>query len=107
VVRGTVFDVAVDIRPSSATFGQWAGVTLSDENHRQFWVPPGYAHGFVVLSDVADFVYRCTDYYHPQDEIGLLWNDPEVDIAWPVEAPRLSDKDLRLPRLAALRQVLA
>lgn len=101
--RGEVFDVAVDIDPRSRTFGHWVGVILSDENHRQFWVPPGYAHGFVVLSEVADFEYKCTDYYHPEDEIGLIWNDPDVAIDWPVTRPQLSAKDLKLPTLAQLQ----
>lgn len=95
VVRGEVFDVAVDIRKDSPTFGQWAGVLLSEENKRQFWVPPGLAHGFVVLSDVADFEYKCTDYYDPSDEGCLIWNDPEVGIEWPIDfEPQLSAKDL-------------
>lgn len=94
VVRGEVFDVAVDIRKGSPTYGQWAGVILSEENKRQFWVPPGLAHGFVVLSDVADFEYKCTDYYDPSDEGCLMWNDPTIDIDWPegIE-PILSAKD--------------
>lgn len=94
VVRGEVFDVAVDIRKDSPTYGQWAGVYLTEENKRQFWVPPGLAHGFVVLSDVADFEYKCTDYYDPTDEGCLIWNDPEVGIIWPegIE-PILSAKD--------------
>ncbi|NGP53719.1 dTDP-4-dehydrorhamnose 3,5-epimerase [Thioalkalivibrio sp. XN8] len=100
--RGEVFDVAVDIDPASPTFGQWAGVTLSDTNHRQFWVPPGYAHGFVVLSEVADFEYKCTDYYHPEDEIGVRWDDPDVGIEWPLAVPRLSAKDAALPTLKEL-----
>lgn len=95
VVEGEVFDVAVDVRPGSATFGQWAGVILSGENKRQFWVPPGFAHGFVVLSDTADFEYKCTDYYQPADEACLLWNDPDVGIDWPIENPQLSEKDLQ------------
>lgn len=103
VARGEVFDVAVDIDPASKTFGQWVGVTLSDTNHRQFWVPPGYAHGFVVLSETADFEYKCTDFYQPQAEIGLIWNDPEVGIEWPIENPKLSEKDLKLPTLAQIR----
>lgn len=93
VVRGEVFDVAVDIRPDSPTFGKWEGVILSEENKTQFWVPPGLAHGFVVLSDIADFEYKCTDYYNPQHEGCLLWNDPAVGIEWPVENPLLSEKD--------------
>ncbi len=94
VVRGEVFDVAVDIRKDSPTFGQWAGVILSEENKRQFWVPPGLAHGFVVLSETADFEYKCTDYYDPSDEGCLIWNDPSVGIEWPegIE-PILSAKD--------------
>ncbi|MGO2511200.1 dTDP-4-dehydrorhamnose 3,5-epimerase [Marinomonas polaris] len=94
VVRGEVFDVAVDIRKGSPTYGQWAGAILSEENKRQFWVPPGLAHGFVVLSDVADFEYKCTDYYDPSDEGCLMWNDPTVGIEWPegIE-PILSAKD--------------
>lgn len=94
VVRGEVFDVAVDIRKGSPTYGQWAGVYLSEENKKQFWVPPGLAHGFVVLSDVADFEYKCTDYYDPSDEGCLIWNDPTIGIQWPegIE-PILSAKD--------------
>jgi len=94
VVRGKVFDVAVDIRKDSPTYGLWAGVILSEDNKRQFWVPPGLAHGFVVLSDVADFEYKCTDYYDPSDEGCLLWSDPTVGIVWPegIE-PILSAKD--------------
>ena len=103
VARGEVFDVAVDIDPRSATFGKWVGVTLSDENCRQFWVPPGYAHGFVVLSEIADFEYKCTDYYDPGDEIGVMWNDPDVGIVWPLEDPLLSPKDQKLPSLAQLK----
>lgn len=102
VVQGEVYDVAVDVRPGSATFGQWTGVTLSAENHRQLWVPPGFAHGFVVVSETADFLYKCTDVYHPEDEGGIIWNDPDLGIDWPVPVPRLSEKDAALPRLAAL-----
>jgi dTDP-4-dehydrorhamnose 3,5-epimerase len=94
VVRGEVFDVAVDIRNGSLTYGQWAGAILSEENKRQFWVPPGLAHGFVVLSDIADFEYKCTDYYDPADEGCLMWNDPAVGIEWPEGIdPILSAKD--------------
>jgi len=93
VVRGEVFDVAVDIRPDSPTYGQWEGVILSEENKTQFWIPPGLAHGFVVLSDIADFEYKCTDYYNPQFEACLFWNDPQVDIDWPIDNPLLSEKD--------------
>ncbi|NJN46273.1 MAG: dTDP-4-dehydrorhamnose 3,5-epimerase [Candidatus Competibacteraceae bacterium] len=94
VTRGTVFDVAVDIRRGSPTFGRWAGVTLDDDNHRQFYVPPGFAHGFCVLSDEADFVYKCTDYYHPDSEHGIAWNDPAIGIAWPELDFTLSEKML-------------
>lgn len=83
VVRGEVYDVAVDIRQDSPSFGLWEGVLLSEENKRQFWVPPGFAHGFVVLSDVADFEYKCTDYYDPTDEGSIIWNDTELAIDWP------------------------
>ena len=95
VVSGEVFDVAVDIRPDSPTYGQWQGVILSAENKRQFWVPPGLAHGFMVLSEFADFEYKCTDYYDPTDEGCLMWNDPEVGIEWPDLGlePQLSEKD--------------
>lgn len=93
VVRGSVFDVVVDIRPDSPTFGQWEGILLSEENKTQFWVPPGLAHGFVVLSDIADFEYKCTDYYASENEGCLLWNDPDVGIEWPVVEPILSEKD--------------
>jgi dTDP-4-dehydrorhamnose 3,5-epimerase len=100
--RGEIFDVAADIDPRSATFGRWVGARLSDTNHRQLWIPPGYAHGFVVISEIADCEYKCTDYYHPQSEIGVIWNDPDLAIAWPIEDPILSDKDKRLPTLASL-----
>ncbi|WP_114193577.1 dTDP-4-dehydrorhamnose 3,5-epimerase [Edaphovirga cremea] len=93
VVQGEVFDVAVDIRPDSPTYGEWEGVLLSEENKTQFWVPPGLAHGFVVLSEIADFEYKCTDYYNPAHERCLFWNDPEVGIKWPLENPLLSEKD--------------
>ncbi|WP_210397624.1 dTDP-4-dehydrorhamnose 3,5-epimerase [Motiliproteus sediminis] len=102
VVRGEVFDVAVDIRPDSATFGQWEGVTLSESNKRQLWIPPGFAHGFVVLSDQADFEYKCTDYYDPADEGVIIWNDPELGIAWPLQDVILSPKDAAAPRFADL-----
>jgi len=93
-VRGEVFDVAVDIRRDSPTFGQWAGVILSEENKTQFWIPPGLAHGFVVLSDIADFEYKCTDYYTPGFEGCLAWNDPDINIKWPINfSPLLSKKD--------------
>lgn len=96
VVKGRVFDVAVDIRKSSPTFGQWTGVELTDENHRQLWISSGFAHGFVVLSESADVVYKTTDYYAPQHERCLSWNDPFVNIEWPIDfTPALSDKDCK------------
>ena len=102
VVRGEVYDVAVDIRQGSSTFGQWEGVILSEENKRQFWVPPGFAHGFLVLSDTADFEYKCTEYYDASDEGSVLWNDPNLDIPWPIVTPILSDKDASADRLVVL-----
>ena len=104
VVTGEVFDVAVDVNPSSSTYGQYASVLLSDQNKRQFWVPPGYAHGFVVLSEFADFEYKCTDYYDPSDEGCLLWNDADVSIDWPLAEPTLSAKDAAAPTLKVLRE---
>ncbi len=97
VVRGAVFDVAVDIRKASPTFGQWVGLELSEDNCRQLWVPPGFAHGFVVLSETADFLYKTTDYYAPEHERCIAWNDPAIGIEWPVSfsAPSLSAKDQR------------
>lgn len=98
VVRGEVFDVAVDLRPESSSFGQWEGVLLSEENQRQFWVPPGFAHGFVVTSDTADFEYKCTDYYDPTDEGAIAWNDKDLAIAWPEDLEmKLSAKDAAAP----------
>jgi dTDP-4-dehydrorhamnose 3,5-epimerase len=99
VVTGEIFDVAVDIRRHSATFGQWTGVHLSARNHRQVYIPEGFAHGFAVLSDRADVIYKCTALYAPGDDHGILWNDPDIGIEWPVAAPILSEKDRRLPRL--------
>ena len=94
VVRGAVWDVAVDIRKGSPTFGQWVGAELSEDNQHQLWVPPGFAHGFVVLSDSADFLYKTTDYYAPQHERCIAWNDPRLAIAWPLAGePVLSAKD--------------
>lgn len=98
VTRGSVFDVAVDLRKASPTFGQWAGVELSEENKRQLWIPPGFAHGFLVTADGTDFLYKTTDYYAPQFERSLLWNDPSVGVAWPLHlldgTPLLSAKDV-------------
>ena len=102
VVRGAVFDVCVDLRRGSPTFGQHVALELSAESGQQLWIPEGFAHGFCVLSDAADVFYRCTDYYRPGDEGGLLWNDPALDIDWPITDPVLSEKDARLPRLGAL-----
>jgi dTDP-4-dehydrorhamnose 3,5-epimerase len=102
VVKGEVYDVAVDIRQGSPTFGQWEGIILSEENKTQLWVPPGFAHGFVVLSDIADFEYKCTDYYDPSDEGSILWNDPELNIPWPIDNPKLSEKDANAKKLADL-----
>lgn len=93
VTQGEVYDVAVDINPDSPTFGQYFGAILSANNHKQMYVPPGYAHGFCVVSETADFQYKCTDYYDPADEAGIIWNDPDINIDWPVTEPRLSKKD--------------
>jgi dTDP-4-dehydrorhamnose 3,5-epimerase len=102
VVRGEVYDVAVDIRQKSPTFGQWHAVILSEDNKKQFWVPPGFAHGFVVLSSMADFEYKCTDYYDAFDEKSILWNDPDLSISWPIKDPILSEKDANAERLVNL-----
>lgn len=99
--RGEVFDVAVDVRRGSPHFGQWLGVVLDDVSHRQLWIPPGFAHGFCVLSEEADVAYRCTQYYHPESNTGIAWDDPDLAIVWPDAGPwRLSEKDRHLPRLA-------
>ena len=105
-IIGEIFDVAVDIRPDSPTFGRWVGAVLSEENAHQLYVPPGFAHGFCVLSDVAHVQYKCTDVYQPGDEIGVVWNDPEIGIDWPVGDPVLNDKDRNAPRLAEIVQRL-
>ncbi len=100
VLSGRVFDAAVDLRESSPTFGRWHGITLDEESHRQFFVPAGFAHGYLVLSDTAVFAYKCSDFYHPEDEGGLRWDDPDVGIQWPLEGiakPLLSEKDRRMP----------
>jgi dTDP-4-dehydrorhamnose 3,5-epimerase len=99
VARGEVYDVAVDIRPDSPRFGRWVGYALSEADHRALYIPPGFAHGFVVLSDEAVFSYKCTEYYAPTCEASLRWDDPDMAIAWPVESPILSGKDLAAPRL--------
>lgn len=100
VISGEVYDVAVDLRQNSPTLGQYVGVYLNGENHRQLYIPPGFAHGFCVMSDHAEFFYKCTDFYDPSDEGGIIWNDPEINIAWPVQEPMLSDKDQKLTTLA-------
>lgn len=99
VLEGEVFDVALDIRRGSPTFGQWAGVMLTAENHRHFWIPEGFAHGFCVLSDFATFTYQCTALYDREADAGLRWNDPDLGIDWPLSAPLLSDKDNKAPLL--------
>ena len=99
VSSGTVFDVAVDIRKGSPTFGTWFGVELTGKNQYQFWIPPGFAHGFCVCSEIADFSYKCTESYHPEDEGSVRWDDPNLNIAWPIANPTLSPKDLAAPLL--------
>lgn len=99
VVAGEIFDVVVDIRRGSPTFGRWMGTHLSIENKHQIFVPAGFAHGFCVLSETADVLYKCTDFYDPDDEYGILWSDPVIGIDWPVKAPILSEKDSRYPTL--------
>jgi dTDP-4-dehydrorhamnose 3,5-epimerase len=99
VLQGEVFDVAVDIRLGSPTFRRWCGLILSVENKRQFYVPPGFAHGFLVLSETALFHYKCTSFYSPRDESAIRWNDPEIGIQWPLKDPLLSEKDARAPLL--------
>ena len=94
VSKGSVFDVAVDLRPNSKTFKNWYGLELSEDNKYQLWIPPSFAHGFVVTSDEADFEYKCTDYYDPDDEECIIWNDPDINIKWPISKPVLSSKDL-------------
>ena len=98
VIRGEVFDVAVDLREGSATFGKWFGVILSADNMKQFFIPKGFAHGFVVLSDIAEFAYKCSDFYHPEDEGGLLYNDPDIGVEWPMPEGvelNISEKDMK------------
>jgi len=99
IVSGEVFDVAVDIRSGSPTFGRYVDVMLSEDNHKQIYIPPGFAHGFCVISDAATFTYKCTAYYNAATEGGVIWDDPDIGIDWPVEGPLLSEKDLQLPRL--------
>lgn len=107
VVSGEVFDVAVDLREGSKTYGKWFGVLLSAENKKQFFIPKNFAHGFVVLSDTAEFAYKCTDFYHPNDEGGLAWNDPEIGVKWPIPADMqliISDKDQKWGGIATLKK---
>ena len=105
VVRGEIWDVAVDLRSSSSTFGQWYGVTLSETNHWQLYVPEGFAHGFCVVSEIADVIYKCTTAYAPEHEQSLLWNDPDLEISWPIADPLLSLKDQRGSRLKDLKSL--
>jgi dTDP-4-dehydrorhamnose 3,5-epimerase len=106
VITGCVFDVAVDVRVGSATFGKWCGVTLSGEQPRYLWIPPGFAHGLCVLSDVADVTYKCTEMYAPNDEAGIRWDDPALGIVWPIDAPQLSPRDQQWPPLSTTRSRL-
>ena len=106
VTQGSVFDVAIDIRRNSPTFGKWHGEILSAENKKQMYIPENFAHGFCVLSDSAEFVYKCTDFYVPGDEAGLIWNDPQLGIEWPIDRPILSPKDAELPKLSAVLELL-
>jgi len=108
VIKGEVYDVVVDIRANSHTFGKWFGVILSEENKRQLLIPEGSAHGFLALTDIVEFTYKCSDYYHPEDEGGIIWNDPELSIEWPLEKygiddPLLSEKDTKWPTLKELK----
>jgi dTDP-4-dehydrorhamnose 3,5-epimerase len=102
VLQGEVFDVAVDLRRGSAMFGRWLGASLSEHNRKQLYIPPGFAHGFQVVSETALFFYKCTDYYSPGDEVAIRWNDPELAIPWPIEKPIVSAKDAKAPRLREL-----
>ena len=107
VVRGAVYDVAVDLRKDSDTFGKWFGVTLTEDNKKQFFIPKNFAHGFVVLSEYAEFAYKCTDFYHANDEGGLLWNDPEIGVTWPIEDGlelTISDKDTKWEGIRAYKK---
>jgi dTDP-4-dehydrorhamnose 3,5-epimerase len=104
VIKGEVYDVAVDLRKDSPTYGKYVGVILSEENKRQFFIPKGFAHGFLVISDEAEFTYKCDDFYHPEDEGGLMWNDPEIGIDWPLDGIdnlNLSEKDMKNPSLGS------
>ena len=105
-IQGEIFDIAVDIRIDSSTFGKWVGEILSSENAKQLYVPPGFAHGYVVRSEHAEVEYKCTELYHPEDEYGILWNDPEIGIEWGVEYPILSEKDKQQPLLKDMKEKL-
>ncbi len=105
-IEGTIFDVAVDVRRGSPTFGKWVGHEISSENHRQLYTPPGFVHGFCVLSEKAQVEYKCTDFYDPNDEFGIIWNDPEIAIEWPLDNPVLSEKDAVNPRLSDVMERL-
>jgi dTDP-4-dehydrorhamnose 3,5-epimerase len=107
VIEGEIYDVAVDVRRGSPTFGKWVGVALSADNFRQCYIPKGFAHGFAVVSDVAQVEYKCTDVYDPASEIGIAWDDPAIGIKWPVSAPILSDRDRRHPRLSEIASLPA
>ncbi len=106
VISGEIFDVAVDIRRGSPTFGRWTATVLSASNRRQLFVPTGFAHGFCVLSETADVIYKCTDLYAPGDEYGILWSDPSIAVAWPIKTPVLSDKDSKNPKLKEVPEAL-
>jgi dTDP-4-dehydrorhamnose 3,5-epimerase len=106
VVTGEVFDVAVDVRKGSPTFGKWVGDYLSETNHKMLYVPPGFAHGFCVVSESADFLYKCTEFYDPNDEQGIIWNDPQINISWPCETFQLSGKDQHYKTLAEMTDYL-
>ena len=104
-ILGEIWDVAVDIRPGSATYGRWTGVTLDADNFRQLWIPPGFLHGFCVMSEWAEIEYKCTAPYDREDEIGVVWNDPDIGIRWPIREPALSAKDAQLARLSEVRSL--
>ena len=102
VLKGKIFDVAVDIRKNSSTFGKWVGEILSDENHKLIYIPEGFAHGFCVLSDYADVIYKASNEYSPENEKGVIWNDSKINISWPIKNPIISNKDNKLPSLQIL-----
>jgi dTDP-4-dehydrorhamnose 3,5-epimerase len=106
VIEGEIFDVAADLRKGSATFGRWVAVVLSAENFKQFYVPPGFVHGFAVTSETAEVEYKCTEFYDPSDELGVIWNDPDLAIRWPFDEPALSKKDQANPRLSEVLDIL-